>query len=484
MQQELKKEMSNVSINLVDVQKELFKRGDFDFITFQDGKEHKKQKEALKLLTDDNTREFLYGGAAGSAKSYTGAVWLIYSCLLYPGINTFVGRETLKSLRQSTKKTIEKAIENLNIPTELFKYDGQDNVFEFYNGSRIELIDLSYKPSSSYEARYGSIEYTFGWIEEAQGVKFEAYDTLRTRVGRHLNDKYGLKPKIFTTCNPSKNWLYSYFYKPSKDGKLPKETYFLSALPADNPFLDSDYIEQLKAITDKGKRERLLHGNWEYDDSPYKLCLYERITEIFTNSHTVTKQHKYYITADVARFGSDLAVIGVWRNWELIQVITFEKSKTTEITSAIKAAQSRYRIPANRVIVDSDGIGSGVADQLNCIGFVNNARPFKEDLGNRKDKPRYYNLQTQMLVYLAEEIINKNELYISAELSEKQKETIKLELDTIERIPDTDPIRLVPKVQIKEDIGHSPDYRDMVFMRCYFDFKGVGMSASEVANVI
>ena len=60
---------------------ELFKRGCFDFITCADGKEHEKQKEALKILTDDEHAEVLYGGAAGGAKSWTGAAWLLFMSL-------------------------------------------------------------------------------------------------------------------------------------------------------------------------------------------------------------------------------------------------------------------------------------------------------------------------------------------------------------------------------------------------------------------
>lgn len=473
-----------IGLNLIEVQKELFERGEFDFITGEGDNAHKKQKEGLELLTDNETREILLGGAAGGAKSMTGALWLIYSCLLYPGIKTFVGRETLKSLRESTKETIEKAFKIFDIPDNLYRYDGQDHFFQFTNGSKINFLDLRHMPSHSYEARYGSIEYTFGWIEEGQGINFDAYDTLRTRVGRHYNDDFGLFPKLLVTCNPAKNWMYTYFYKPWKDGKLEKNKKFLPILATDNPFRESGYIDQLKSIADKAKKERLLYGNWEYEDSPYKLCVYERITEIFRNCHTVTKSYKHYITADVARFGSDLAVIGVWRNWELIEVVTFDKSKTTDISAAIRSAQSRYRIPSNRVIADSDGIGGGVVDDLNCIGFVNNARPFKEDTGNKKDKPEYKNLQVQMLVYLAEKIINENILHVSADISEEQKETIKLELDTIERIPGTKKVELVSKAQIKEDIGHSPDWRDMIMMRCWFDFKETGIDVQSVADAI
>ena len=46
---------------------ELWKRCSFDFICKQGGKHHKKQEEALSLLTDDEHVEILYGGAAGGA---------------------------------------------------------------------------------------------------------------------------------------------------------------------------------------------------------------------------------------------------------------------------------------------------------------------------------------------------------------------------------------------------------------------------------
>ena len=74
---------------------ELFKRGCFDFITVKDGLKHEKQEHALKILTDNEHVELLYGGAAGGAKSWTGAVWLLFMCLCYPGSKWFIGRAEL-----------------------------------------------------------------------------------------------------------------------------------------------------------------------------------------------------------------------------------------------------------------------------------------------------------------------------------------------------------------------------------------------------
>jgi phage terminase large subunit len=70
---------------ILDLEISLFKDDRcFDFITVVNGKKHLKQEEALYLLTDDVTEELLYGGAAGGAKSWTGAAWLAMMCLSYP----------------------------------------------------------------------------------------------------------------------------------------------------------------------------------------------------------------------------------------------------------------------------------------------------------------------------------------------------------------------------------------------------------------
>lgn len=269
------------------------------------------------------------------------------------------------------------------------------------------------------------------------------------------------------------------------ENRLKPYQVFHQAFVQDNPFIAKDYIEQLENTTDKAKRERLLKGNWEYDDNPYKLCDYDKILQLYTNDH-ITRSREKYITADVARFGSDLAIVGVWEDWDLVEVHTFEISKTTEIQACIQAMQSKHGIPSSNCIADSDGVGGGGVDNLNIVGFVNNARPFEEELSEgKKDTPSYKNMQTQLLVYLAEEIINKNKMRISADLSEEQKEAVNEELDTIERIPDTNVITLVDKATIKQNIGRSPDYRDFILMRGYFDFKKpIRNNLQDIASIL
>jgi len=45
-----------------------------------------KQKLAFDLLDDPTIVELDYGGAAGGAKSWTVALWMVKQCREYPGI--------------------------------------------------------------------------------------------------------------------------------------------------------------------------------------------------------------------------------------------------------------------------------------------------------------------------------------------------------------------------------------------------------------
>ena len=97
-----------------------------------------------------------------------------------------------------------------------------------------------------------------------------AFEVLKTRIGRHLNDVYGISVKILITCNPKKNWLYREFYKPWKEGKLKAPYAFIQALVQDNPYATEDYIDICSA---QGQRcmSALYYGNWEYDNDPTAL---------------------------------------------------------------------------------------------------------------------------------------------------------------------------------------------------------------------
>lgn len=425
---------------------------------------NKKQTIALDYLEDNTTKELIFGGGAGGSKSFLGCYWILKSCLKYGGIRALIGRAHLKTLKETTLNTLFEVCKLQGIKKDVhFVYNGQSNTIRFFNGSEILLKDLSYYPSDPNYDELGSLELSLAFIDEVNQIPSIAWQIVKSRIRFKLDD-YNLIPKILGSCNPSKNYIYTDFYKPNKEGTLPIHKKFIQALVTDNPNISKHYIDNLNSLP-KAQRDRLLLGLWESSDDN-QLCTQDNIVSIFDNIWVGNnlKEIKYYITGDIARMGSDLAVIGVWKGLRLIKVITYQKSDFNLLNHTITSLKNEYKVPNSNIILDEDGVGGFLVDSLKCVGFVNNSSPLEN--GN------YQNLKTQCY-YKLSDYINKNEIYIEdGVLSEDLKEKLIEELEQIKSLPsDDNKLKLISKSEVKSNIGRSPDISDMLMMRMYFEVK-------------
>jgi len=453
-----------VHVPAIQLKKAMFKRGLFDFVTCveKDGvvMRHEKQELALRCLTSGKYREVAYGGAAGGAKSWTGCVWLAFSCMLYPGTRWFIAREELKRLRESTLQTWYKVCSQYNI-TE-WNYNGQDHFIKFENGSRIDLLELKELPSDPLFERYGSVEYTGGWIEEAGEVCGMGYDTIKSRCGRQLNDKYGIPAVVFVTFNPKKNFVYQYFYRRDKDGTLPPHITFIKALLYDNPHREAGYEQQLLDMSSKAQKARLLDGNFEYDDDPSVLCDYDAISDIFTNAHVLPDGRKRGC-ADLAMKGRDRFVAG--HSDGLVLYVDVVKGTCTapEIEADVKHIMNTHNIGRSQFVADSDGLGAFLGGYIKgIVEFHGGATAVREGYGNLKDD----------CAYMLAEKINKRELYVIC--TKDQQEQIKEELGQLREgdvDADTKKRSIVKKDEMKKNLGRSPDFLDWLIMSMYHHVK-------------
>jgi hypothetical protein len=416
-----------------------------------------KQEHANYYLNDKETKEILYGGAAGGGKSALGCLWLIEMCQKYEGSRWLMGRSKLKALKETTLNTFFELASDLKI-TNQYTYNAQTNVINWNNGSQILLKDLFLYPSDQNFDSLGSLEICGAFIDECNQVVFKAWQIVTSRC-RYKLKQFGIIPKVLGSCNPAKNWTYKEFYEPSKTNTLKPFRRFIQALPTDNPHLPQSYLESLLSL-DKNSKERLYYGNWEYDDDPNALCEYDNIVSIFKNDHVLGGAK--YLTADIARLGSDKAIVGVWDDWKLPEIHVFDVSRLTDIQSCIEAMRVKHKIPKKNCIADEDGVGGGVVDNCGIKGFVNGSKALNDE--------NYFNLQSQCCYKLAEKI-EENGLYIECDLSGSQQDEITEELEQLKsyELDKDGKLRIMPKAKVKENIGRSPDYRDMLMMRAYFD---------------
>jgi phage terminase large subunit len=428
-----------------------------------------KQLEAFDILQDDETTELFFGGGAGGGKSRLGSSWIIFSCLKYPGIRCLMGRAVLKSLKDSTLLTFFQVCKEWGLKKDIhFKYSSQASVITFFNGSAVYLKDLFAYPSDPEFDNLGSTEYTHGFIDEGSQVTVKAKNILFSRL-RYRLDEFKLIPKLLIASNPCKHWAYYDFYKPSKEGTLQKDRKFIIALAKDCPWTSKYYIENLKKL-DKASKERLLYGNWEYEDDPSRLFEYDDILDLFTN--TVEKSEDKYLTVDVARFGTDRTVIIYWEGLEAKKVWYYTKKSTKETEELIREKAQQYQIKMSGIIVDEDGIGGGIVDHMPQIkGFVNNSKAL--DTFRRYDQAtmNYANLKSQCYFYLAE-IVRLGKVAIKNVNALIKNEIIE-ELEQIKRKdPDKDGrLQVIGKEEIREHIGRSTDFADAIMMRIFFELR-------------
>tara|TARA_R100001443_G_scaffold18073_5_gene28756 strand:+ start:102 stop:1418 length:1317 start_codon:yes stop_codon:yes gene_type:complete len=417
----------------------------------------KTQKECLRYLFDDKTKEVLFGGAAGGGKSWVGVSYLILMAIQYPKTRYLMGRSKLDALKKTTLNTFFEVCTAWNLKAvDDYTFNGSSNVITFYNGSEIILKDLFLYPSDRNFDSLGSLEITSAFIDEANQITEKAKNVVASRL-RYKLDENNLIPKMLMTCNPAKNWVYSEYYRPAKDKSIKPYRKFIQSLVGDNTYISKHYEKQLFEL-DELSKQRLLYGNWEYDVSNDNLIEYDAILNLF-NQQGIDGDK--YITCDVARFGSDKTVIMLWQGLHLKYVRTLLKSAVNDVVDEIKKLQQENQVNLTNIIVDEDGVGGGVKDYLRCKGFVNNARALKNE--------NYQNLKTQCYYKLAD-LINKGQIGISCS-DVNVKNYIIEECEQV-RTKDADKdnkLQIIQKDTVKGILGRSPDYSDALAMRMFYE---------------
>ena len=391
---------------------------------------------------------------------------------MYPESRYLMGRAKLKTLKETTLQSFFKVCSMQNIKAKAhYQYNSVNGTINFYNGSQVLLKDLYFYPSDPDFDELGSLELTGAFIDEANQIVKKAKQIVRSRI-RHNLQENDLIPKMLMTCNPAKNWTYHDFYKPSKNKTLAENKAFIQSLVTDNPNIDPSYIDNLKGL-DVSSQERLLYGNWEYDDDPAKLLTIEEIHDFFV-SNIVQVDRTMYLTADVALQGSDNFVLGVWKGKALEKVYKIDKCDNQEAINITKKIMRDHRVLNRHFTYDSDGVGAGFNGFFpNSKPFVNNGTPLK--LQGRKQQ--FQNLATQCGYLLCEKI--RTGEYTCSDTTYMEEITKELEQVKNHNHGSDDKIK-IDKKKIKELLGYSPDFFDMLKMRVIFDIKPKGVKVHQV----
>lgn len=414
-----------------------------------------KQKLAVQYWCDKDTLEIVYGGGKGGGKSTLGCELIFGDAMMYPGTFYFIARANRTDLVRFTKPSIAEVYDLWGLDMESYAHwNEKESCYNLYNGSKVFLLDCSYRPQDPLFARFGSMQMTRGWIEEGgDRIELMAKTNLQASIGRWKNDVYGLKAKLLITCNPCKNWVYTLYYKPFKDGKLPRHRKFIQALPQDNKMLPSDYVSNLLLTLTQSEIERLIYGNWDFDDDPCALVTWDAIVDAFTAEHakTIKEGPESCLASDLARQGRDLWTVwhGKHNHFKLLQYEDY--AKMNDIEKSMRTWERELHVPRSKVTADSDGLGQYLQDYMQGITpFINGARAAHPE--------KYANMKTECAYVLAG-LINERKCFIDVPM--EIQDAVMQQLAAILKVEsvntDTQPRRLISKDKVKEVLQASPD---------------------------
>jgi len=236
------------------------------------------------------------------------------------------------------------------------------------------------------------------------------------------------------------------------------------------------YLGNLMALPEN-ERIKLMDGRWiDIDDDSSRLYSNAAISDLFSNDF-VERTGERYITADIALEGADSFVVAVWDGWVLIDLVIIAKSSGPEVLLEIRKLATRYRVPVRHIAFDSGGVGGFLKGWFRtAFAFVGNSVPLAEQKATKlhgskssQERPQYFNLRSQCFFLLREKVENC-EIFVPG-LEPGVQSRLERELRAIRKMETTtdQKLRVIPKSQIKEVLGFSPDLADVFSMRCVFD---------------
>lgn len=415
-----------------------------------------KQHQAWKYLNDKTTNFILYGGSVGSGKSFLGCMWIIIGCLTNPGSRYLIGRSRLSTLKRTTLKTLFDILKENKLES-LIEYNSQNQTIHFRNGSEILLIDLYPYPQDIDYDRLGSLEISGAFIDELSEISYKGFEVLFTRIRYKLNE-FNITPKLFCASNPALGWPKDFFYQPYIEKNEKLNVKFIQSLPTDNPYLPKTYLDGLNMSLSSRLKQRLLLGEWDFDDDDYSLFKIDDIMECFFTS--ITPSDTTYISCDIANIGKDKTILTIWKGLEVINIEIMNQKTTPEIVSRILELKKIYKVMGKNIIIDSDGLGVGVADSIDlCYKFKGNSKAINGE--------NYRNLKTQCIFQLSN-LINNHMIKLPIKFKDEiVRELQAFKIESVEK----EQIELESKSKMKQFLGKSPDYADTLYMRMVYEIK-------------
>ncbi len=421
--------------------------------------------------------EILYGGAAGSGKSF-----LLLGKARLQHQSVLLLRRTFGQLEDTL---ILKSKEIYGAPN---CYNSSKHVWEFPDGGRIRFGHLEHE-DDVYQ--YQSAEFDLiGFDELTQFTKLQ-YEYLLSRARTTLK---GQKVQVISCTNPGgegNDWVVERwapwlnegypnpaqpneirYFKRDESGKEIETTIddpdamsrtFIPARLADNPYLGEEYRRTLNLLPEP-LRSQLLHGDWKAGqlDDAYQLIPREWIKAAMArwqpdgNTNALTS-----IGVDVARGGQDKTVIAKrYGHWfapleKYAGVLTKTGQDVVTLFAPALTADGCANIDVIGVGASAYDIAKGQGLNVNAINWAE-----KSEATDKSGKLKFANLRAEHCWRLREALDPNS----GEDLAIPNDPELLADLCSLRWRMQVNGIRIESKDEIKVRLGRSPDSGDAVIL--------------------
>jgi len=334
---------------------------------------HARQSRALDILGLPECNCLLYGGAKGGGKTVLGCRWMFTEAMSiidsfgltpsqYPPAIGFLGRKRAVDFSKTTLETWKR-----EIPSAAYRLNEQKHEIIIF-----ETVKYHYGgfDDRAVVEKFNSAEYCRCFVDQAEELTEDEIAMLEATFRLLIGTK---SPgyKMLLTANPAQCWLKSKYVKNPQGMK--EGLYFLQALPVDNPYLERGYVERLQRVY-KHRPELLeayLKGSWDAVEGS-DILIHDAWVEA---SHRIVKigpVARKIVVADIARFGDDRTVIYFMEETSVEDSEVYGKHDTHYTSGKIAQMANKHKLEDGKpctIVIDGDGIGGPVADNLRAYGF-------------------------------------------------------------------------------------------------------------------
>lgn len=398
---------------------------------------------------DDDLRIACTSVSAG--KSYALSIWIVLQCLKNPGIRGIIIAQNYRALTLVLIREIKNRCSEFGITIE---HNKSNNELVFPNGSI--LYGFS---AESPDAVLGLTEISLLAIDEAAYTNEEIYNNARDRM---RGSKYPSRVRLISSPSNTRvqNW-FSALCKNNAD-KVIHATAF------DNPFTSQAFKDELVERYGEGTplyRQQVL-GEIFDADVVSQIVKRSEFPSSKNNSDTTC-----FMGIDCAGLGNDKDMFTVVDKYGMVEYKELQVGDLFQKSNIATQLYDKYKVKMCN-IDGTGGYGQGLYDLLQSKSYTSSMINFAQ---KAFDPDKYPNARTEMYLELAKAV--KEGFWVNDQVKEEL-------LAQSVFINNKGNQQLVPKEEVKEILGHSPDLCDAVALAVYAKNHGQIDRNAEYSNAV